>query len=205
MINDGFPYEELKELTIDELLEIKNTVKKTRQREALQDKKEKKSNQLDNIKTLFTNNENYKLIELCEFFINDDHECIFKNIDKVISKIDFREQHHLQASIYKKYHNNQYKEPKTNKLLLELLTKEKEKNKKIIQKFINKYYIEINNIILDYLKNKEIILNKDDTLEKINTILSLLDTIYIEQYIDNCTKIYKINEYKKYLQLIRTQ
>jgi len=210
MLNDGFPYEELKTYSIDELLECKNTVKKTRQRDALQDKKEKKNNQLDTIKELFQssnatfNNDNYKIIELCGFFINDDNECIFKNIDKIISKIDFREQHHLQSTIYKKYHNNQYKESKAKDLLLDKLNKEKNKNKTYIQKFITNNYNEINKIILEYIKNKEILLNKDETLEQINNILSLLDKLYIEQYIHSCIEIYKINEYKKYLQLIRT-
>ena len=215
MINDGYPYHELKPLSIDELLGYKNTVKKGRQRLALQDKKEKKNNQLDNIKELFNgnqrfsgssaipNNEYYKLIELFGFFINDEQDCIFKNIDKIISKMDLREVHYLQSSLYKKYHNNQYKESKIKDLLLDKLTKEKNKNKKIIQTFINDNYDNIKKLILEQLENQEIILEFNN-IEKINNILNKeLDKEVIEKYIEDCIKIYKINEYKKYIQLIK--
>ena len=202
MINDGYPYHELKTLTIDELLDYKNTVKKDRQKKALQDKREKKNNQLDNIKELFIANENYKLIELFDFFINDEQESIFKNIDKIISKMDLREAHNLQANIYKKYHNNQYKEPKTKDLLLDKLTKEKNKNKKIIQEFINNNYDNIKKLILEQLEQQEIYLNINN-IEKINNIIKEFDKEIIKSYIDNCLRIFKINEYKKYIQLLK--
>jgi DNA polymerase elongation subunit (family B) len=214
MLNDGYPYLELKSYSIDELLDYKNTVKKTRQREALQDKKEKKNNQLDSIKELFlssnatfnnnNNNNNYKLIELFGFFINEDNESIFKNIDKTVSKMDLREAHHLQSTIYKKYHNNPYKESKAKDLLLDKLTKEKNKNKKIIQTFINNNYHIIKELILEQLEKQEIILDFNN-IEKINNIINTeFNKEIVESYIDNCIRIYKINEYKKYLQLIRT-
>ena len=210
MINDGFPYEELKELSIDELLDYKNTVKKTRQKLALQDKKEKKNNLLDSIKELFMGNQKFpnnshsKLIELCGYFINEDEECIFKNIDKIVTKMDLREVHHLQSTIYKKYHGNPYKESKAKDLLLDKLNKEKNKNKKIIQKFINENYNKIKELILEQLEKQEIILDFNN-IEKINDIINTeLNKEIIENYIDNSIRIFKINEYKKYLQLIRT-
>ena len=203
MINDGYPFDELKTLTIDELLDYKNTVKKDRQKKALQDKKEKKNNQLDNIKELFNGNDNYKIIELFGFFINDENDCIFKNIDKIISKMDLRETHHLQSSIYKKYHNNQYKESKIKDLLIDKLTKEKNKNKKIIQEFINNNYNNIKQLILEQLEQQEINLNINN-IEKINDILKdNLNKEILKSYIDNCLRIFKINEYKKYIQLIK--
>ena len=203
MLNDGYEYDELKSLTIDELLDYKNTIKKARQKEELMVKKVKNTTFKNEVIGLFNNNKKIKVIELFDYFVNDDSNYIFKNIDKLISKMDFREAHSLQSNIYNKYHNNKYKESKANNLLITLLTEQKNKNKKIIQEFINNNYDKVKQLITEHIKKQEIIIDFSN-IDKINNIVTLINSDIIEQYINNCMRIYKINEYKKYLQLIRT-